>query len=47
MDPLDVIKQQLGEGNWDVICSFQVLEHLPNPLTFLADAAALLRAWEW
>ena len=44
MDPLDVIKQQLGEGNWDVICSFQVLEHLPNPLAFLADAAALLRA---
>ena len=34
MDPLDVIKQQLGESNWDVICSFQVLEHLPNPLDF-------------
>ena len=32
IDPLDVIKQQVGEGSWDVICSFQVLEHLPNPL---------------
>ena len=43
MEPLDCIREQMGDGGWDVICSFQVLEHLADPLPFLQDAAALLR----
>ena len=43
-DPLDVLRDRLGDSQCDVICSFQVLEHLSDPISFLRDATALLRS---
>jgi 2-polyprenyl-3-methyl-5-hydroxy-6-metoxy-1,4-benzoquinol methylase len=34
-DNLDDLKERIGENHFDVICSFQVLEHVPRPYEFL------------
>ena len=41
--PLGVLRDRLRASQCDVICSFQLLEHPSDPISFLHDATPLLR----
>lgn len=40
---MDVMALDLPDASFDVVCSFETIEHLPDPAGFLAELARVLR----